>query len=281
MKKIFITGGAGYLGSHTCVEILNNDHEVCVFDNLQNSSIEALKRVRLLTNKDFKFVRGDIRNKIELTDAMQAFKPTSVIHFAGLKAVAQSVIEPLNFYETNVAGSVNMLSAMSEINCREIVFSSSATVYGNAGNPPFCETDMVKPISPYGQTKYMVERLLKDWISSNNDFRAVVLEYFNPVGAHVSGMLGEDPRGIPNNLMPLIAQTAQKKRSHLLIYGNDYETSDGTGERDYIHVTDLSVGHLRAVENIDSLSKYQILNLGTGKSTTVLNLINIFRKLIK
>ena len=278
-KRIFITGGAGYIGSHTCVEIMNKDHEVCVFDNLQNSSIEALRRVRLLTNKQLQFAQGDIRDKNVLINAMQDFAPTSIIHFAGLKAVADSIIEPLSFYDTNVVGSINLLNAMSKVGCYEIIFSSSATVYGEVNDPPFTEIMPVAPTSPYGQTKLIFENILKDWTTSHAANRAVILRYFNPVGAHASGLIGEDPKDTPNNLMPLIVKAAQKKSDELSLFGSDYDTRDGTGERDYIHVEDLAHGHLKALDNMSNLKKFQILNLGSCKSTTVRELITTFEKI--
>jgi UDP-glucose 4-epimerase len=277
-KRIFITGGAGYIGSHTCVDLLQKDNEVLVFDDLSNSSREALDRVAQLTNKRVSFVIGDLKNKVALNKAISSFKPDGVIHFAGLKAVVESVSDPLRYYDVNVLGTINLLQAMSNIDCNEIIFSSSATVYGEMNQPPFNEAMPVSPVSPYGRTKLMVEDILRDWVISGRDNRAVVLRYFNPVGAHASGLLGEDPKDIPNNLMPLVVQTAQKKRRKLNIFGSDYDTRDGTGERDYIHVTDLAQGHLKAVESIKNLQRFQVLNLGSGSSTTVKELIATFEK---
>ena len=277
-KRVFVTGGAGYIGSHTCIELIKNNHEIMVFDSLVNSSEEALRQVELITNKKINFVIGDIRDEIELLNAMNNFQPTSVVHFAGLKAVGESVQDPLLYFDINVGGSINILRAMEKISCKEIIFSSSATVYSNKNSPPFNEADDISPISPYGRSKLMVENILTDWVTSNEANRAVVLRYFNPVGAHHSGLIGEDPNGTPNNLMPLILQVAQEKRDHLWIYGEDYETRDGTGERDYIHVTDLAHGHVKALEKISQLNRLQILNLGTGLGTTVRELISTFEK---
>lgn len=278
-KKIFVTGGAGYIGSHTCIELLRQEHEIMVFDNLSNSSDESLRRVELLTNRKVKLVIGDIRDEVALRDAMHTFKPTSVIHFAGLKAVGDSVKNPLLYYKVNVAGSINVLRAMASIDCSEIVFSSSATVYGEKTLPPYSETQPTDPISPYGRSKLMVENILTDWVNAQITNRAVILRYFNPVGAHSSGLLGEDPTGVPNNLMPLIAQVAQRKRLKLAIYGSNYETKDGTGERDYVHVSDLAEGHVKAVEKIHNLKRIQILNLGTGRTTSVKELVETFEKI--
>lgn len=277
-KRIFVTGGAGYIGSHTCVELLRQNYDVMVFDDLSNSSKEAIHRVELLTNRKLSLVIGDIRNKKALNNAMSAFKPDSVIHFAGLKAVGQSMLNPLQYYDVNVHGSINLLQAMSDVGCYEIVFSSSATVYGGENVPPFNEMMPVAPVSTYGRTKLMFESILEDWTVSNNANRAVILRYFNPVGAHASGLIGEDPKDTPNNLMPLIVQAVQNKCFKLSVYGSDYNTRDGTGERDYIHVVDLAHGHINALDNINNLEKFQVLNLGSGKGTTVRELIDKFEK---
>lgn len=277
-KKIFVTGGAGFIGSHACVELLRANHEVMVFDDLSNSCEEAIRRTELITNRKLFFELGDIKNASQLSDAIAGFMPDSVMHFAGLKAVAESVSQPLRYYETNVYGSINLLKAMDEVDCKEIIFSSSATVYGEVNNPPYTETMPVVPVSPYGRTKLIFENILKDWTATCDKKRAVILRYFNPVGAHISGLLGEDPKDTPNNLMPLIVQTAQKKRHMLSIYGADYDTRDGTGERDYIHVTDLALGHVQALHEILNLQRFQVLNLGSGKGTTVKELIRTFEK---
>ena len=277
-KKIFVTGGAGFIGSHTCIQLLRQHHQVMVFDDLSNSSKEALRRAETLTNRKLSLVIGDIRNIEVLNETMHSFKPDSVIHFAGLKAVGQSVCDPLLYYDVNVNGSINLLSTMAKVGCHEIVFSSSATVYGNLSEPPFSETAPVSPVSPYGRTKLIVENIISDWVSSNDTNRGVVLRYFNPVGADASGLIGEDPQDVPNNLMPLIAKAIQKKSPYLSIYGSDYDTRDGSGERDYIHVSDVAFGHLQALKNLRNLQRFTVLNLGSGKSTTVKELIETFEK---
>lgn len=278
-KKVFVTGGAGYIGSHVCVELLKANHEVMVFDDLSNGFENALRRVELITNRKISFALGDIRDESQLSDAISDFKPDSVMHFAGLKAVTQSVLSPLTYYDVNVRGSINLLKVMDEVDCTEIIFSSSATVYGEINTPPYTELMPVAPVSPYGRTKLIFENILKDWTAAGHTKRAVVLRYFNPVGAHASGLLGEDPKDTPNNLMPLIVKTAQQKCHEVLIYGSDYDTKDGTGERDYIHVADLAHGHVQALNKILSLENFQILNLGTGKGTTVTELIGTFEKM--
>lgn len=277
-KKVFITGGAGYIGSHVCVELLKSHNDVMVFDDLSNGCEHALRRIELIANRRISFVLGDIRNGSQLNDAISNFKPDSVMHFAGLKAVAQSVLNPLRYYDVNVLGSINLLKAMDKVDCREIIFSSSATVYGETNTPPYTEVMPVAPVSPYGRTKLIFENILKDWTEACDKRRAVILRYFNPVGAHTSGLLGEDPKGTPNNLMPLIVRTVQKKLHELHIYGADYDTEDGTGERDYIHVLDLARGHVQALNESQNLGNFQILNLGTGNSTSVRRVIGTFEK---
>lgn len=278
-KKIFVTGGAGYIGSHVCVELLRENHEVMVFDDLSNSCEDALRRVEFISKCKLGFEVGDVRNADRLNCVISRFKPDSVMHFAGLKAVTESVSQPLRYYGVNVQGSINLLKAMDKVGCKEIIFSSSATVYGETNIPPYTEMMPVAPVSPYGRTKLIFENILNDWTATCDAKRAVILRYFNPVGAHTSGLLGEDPKGVPNNLMPLILQTAQKHREELYIYGDDYDTRDGTGERDYIHVMDLALGHVRALNEIINLDRFQILNLGTGKGTTVTELIRTFEKI--
>ena len=278
-KKIFVTGGAGYIGSHACVELLRANYEVMVFDDLSNSCEDALRRVELITNRKLSFVRGDIRNSCQLSDAISSFRPDSVMHFAGLKAVAESISQPVRYYDVNVHGSIKLLQAMDKVDCKEIIFSSSATVYGEVNTPPYKEIMPVAPVSPYGRTKLIFENILKDWTAASDIKRAVILRYFNPVGAHPSGLLGEDPKDMPNNLMPLIVQTAKQKREEVSIYGADYDTRDGTGERDYIHVMDLALGHMQALSAISNLERFQVLNLGSGKGTTVKELIRTFEKI--
>ena len=274
--RVLVTGGAGYIGSHTLLELLTEGHEAFVIDNLSNGHEEALSRVKQLANKDFRFLPGDIRDSEALDKAFAAFKPEAVIHFAGLKAVGESVEQPLTYYENNVAGSVELLKAMDAHECKKIVFSSSATVYGTPQYLPLDEAHPVAPVNPYGQTKLMVENILRDWAQDGRG--AIALRYFNPVGAHVSGRIGEDPHGIPNNLMPYIAQVAIGKREALQIFGDDYETRDGTGERDYIHVTDLARAHLAALTALDAQSGFDVFNIGTGQGATVKELLGAYSK---
>ena len=269
--RVLVTGGAGYIGSHTLVELLTEGHEAFIIDNLSNGHEEALSRVKQLANKDFGFAKGDIRDRDAVDEAFAEFKPEAVIHFAGLKAVGESVEQPLTYYENNVAGSVELLKAMEAHGCKKIVFSSSATVYGTPQYLPLDEDHPVAPVNPYGQTKLMVENILKDW--AHDGRRATALRYFNPVGAHVSGRIGEDPRDIPNNLMPYIAQVAIGKREALEIFGDDYETRDGTGERDYIHVTDLAKAHIAALGAMSEAADFAVYNVGTGQGTTVKELL--------
>ena len=269
--KVLVTGGAGYIGSHTLIELLTEGHEAFVIDNLSNGHEEALARVKQLANKDFGFFKGDIRDSMALDKVFSEFKPKAVVHFAGLKAVGESADHPLTYYENNVAGSIELLKAMDANDCKKIVFSSSATVYGTPQYLPLDEDHPVSPVNPYGQTKLMVENILKDWAHEGRS--ATSLRYFNPVGAHVSGSIGEDPHGIPNNLMPYIAQVAIGKRESLQIFGDDYETRDGTGERDYIHVTDLAKAHMAALGYINETAGFSVYNVGTGQGTTVKELL--------
>jgi len=274
--KILVTGGAGYIGSHTLIELLRADHELYIVDNLSNSSEESLRRVKKITNKDFQFSPLDIRDFDDLNRVFIDFQPEAVIHFAGLKAVGESVEKPLLYYDNNVNGSIQLLAAMDENHCNKLVFSSSCTVYGTPEYLPIDENHPLNPVNPYGYSKYMTENILKDW--AKNEKKACALRYFNPIGAHESGYIGEDPYGIPNNLMPYISQVAVGKRDCLKIFGDDYETRDGTGERDYIHVTDLAQAHLRSIERIDELSNFEVLNIGTGQGTTVKELVDAFNK---
>lgn len=276
--KIFVTGGAGYIGSHTLVALLAAGHEVCVFDNFSNSSPAALARVRQLTNRDLCMVAADIRHVDALIRAMADFRPDAVIHFAGLKAVGESNEQPLRYYDNNVAGSVHLLAAMDAAECRRIVFSSSATVYGAAQYLPFDEQHPIAPTNPYGRTKAMVEELIGDWAVANPEASAVLLRYFNPVGAHESGRIGEDPRDIPNNLMPFVAQVAVGRRPSLAIFGNDYDTRDGTGERDYIHVVDLAAAHLAALDYSGRARGCEAFNVGTGRGITVKELVAAYER---
>ncbi|MDC3244166.1 UDP-glucose 4-epimerase GalE [Amylibacter sp.] len=273
--RVLVTGGAGYIGSHTCVELLKAGHEVFVVDNLCNGHEAALERVRDISNCELQFMNADIRDASSLDKIFNISKPDSVIHFAGLKAVGESVTDPLKYYEVNVGGSISLLSAMSRAGCENIVFSSSATVYGIPQYLPYDEMHPTKPTNPYGHTKLMIENIIKDWTNVSVKRRGIVLRYFNPVGAHESGQIGEEPIGIPNNLMPYIAQVADGRLDCLNIFGNDYDTIDGTGCRDYIHVVDLAHAHISAL-NSKILDNFEVLNVGGGKGTSVLELINSF-----
>jgi len=275
--RVLVTGGAGYIGSHTCVELLEAGHEVCVIDNLCNGHEVALERVRGITNCELQFVNADIRDANALDKIFINFKPNAVIHFAGLKAVGESVADPIKYYDVNVGGSISLLSAMSKAGCDNIVFSSSATVYGKPEYLPYNEEHPTNPVNPYGRTKLIIENIINDWRKVDKNRKGAILRYFNPVGAHESGQIGEEPIGIPNNLMPYIAQVADGRRDHLNIFGNDYETADGTGARDYIHVVDLALAHINAL-NQNKLGQFEILNVGAGKSTTVFELLKKFEE---
>lgn len=281
---ILITGGAGYIGSHTLVELANANYDFIVYDNLSNSSQESLKRVEKIIGKSITFINGDIRDTQKLKEVFSSHTIDSVIHFAGLKAVGVSVKEPLEYYDNNVVGTLRLLEVMKEFNCKKIVFSSSATVYNevNASNyTPLTESNPTgQTTNPYGTSKYMIERILEDLYTSDNSFKIAILRYFNPVGAHKSGTIGENPNGIPNNLMPFITQTAVGKREYLSVFGSDYDTYDGTGVRDYIHVVDLAFGHVKAIEylNANENIKPLIVNFGTGTGYSVLDVVKAFEK---
>lgn len=272
---ILVTGGAGYIGSHTCVELLNAGHEVVVFDNFCNSHPEVLNRIRMITGKAPHLVRGDIRDTAALTSALREYACTSVIHFAGLKAVGESVEKPLDYYDNNVVGTYSLLRAMLACDIKTLVFSSSATVYGEPQFLPLTEDHPLSATNPYGRTKLMIEEILRDLYHADPVWRIAILRYFNPVGAHESGLIGEDPQGIPNNLMPFIAQVAVGRRERLQIFGNDYPTPDGTGVRDYIHVVDLAEGHLNALSSLNQAGCFA-LNLGTGIGYSVLEVVRAF-----
>ena len=274
--KILVTGGAGYIGSHTLLPLLRERHEVLVFDNYSNSSPEALRRVKQLANADFEICEGDIQDSWQLRKAFKSFKPEAVIHLAGLKAVGESNEQPLEYYAQNVSGSIKLLKEMQRQDCRRIVFSSSATVYGGAKYLPYDERHPLRPTNPYGRTKYFVEEIIRDWVASWNDVSAVLLRYFNPVGADSSGRIGEDPNGIPNNLVPYISQVAVGRLKHLNIFGDNYDTRDGTGERDYIHVEDLARAHLAAIEFSLTSTGCEAINVGTGRGATVLEMVKAF-----
>lgn len=276
---ILITGGAGYIGSHTVVELLSSGYEIIIIDNLYNSSKTALERVKAITNKNFKFYEGDILDKDILNKIFTENKIDSVIHFAGLKAVGESSEIPLKYYENNVTGTITLCKVMAQHNCKKLVFSSSATVYGDSNISPLNEEMPVgATTNPYGTSKYMIELILTDLYKSDNDFGICLLRYFNPIGAHESGLIGEDPNGIPNNLMPRITQTAVGKFPYLTVFGTDYDTHDGTGVRDYIHVVDLAKGHIKAVEKLKDAKGLFTYNLGTGTGYSVYDLVNAFEK---
>ncbi|MDO9832018.1 UDP-glucose 4-epimerase GalE [Glaesserella parasuis] len=276
---ILVTGGAGYIGSHTVVELLNQSKEIVVLDNLSNSSEISLERVKQITGKSVRFYQGDILDREMLRRIFAENQIDSVIHFAGLKAVGESVREPLRYYQNNVTGSIVLVEEMLKANVNTIVFSSSATVYGDPKEIPITEScEVGGTTNPYGTSKYMVERILEDTAKAFPQFSAVVLRYFNPVGAHASGLIGEDPNGIPNNLLPYISQVAVGKLQQLSVFGCDYETHDGTGVRDYIHVVDLVIGHLKALEKHQDDAGFHVYNLGTGTGYSVLDMVNAFEQ---
>ena len=272
---IMVTGGAGYIGSHTCVELIRTGHSVVVLDNFCNSQEEALKRIGLITGVAPVMVRGDVRDRELVQATLEKYQCSAVIHFAGLKAVGDSVARPVEYYDNNFVGSLRLVEAMQNAKVRKLVFSSSATVYGEPLSLPFKEDHSLLPVNPYGQTKLMVEQMLSDLAASDSSFEIAILRYFNPVGSHESGLIGEDPRGVPNNLMPFIAQVASGRRPHVNVFGKDYDTPDGTGIRDYIHVTDLAEGHLKALNHLDRERFFKV-NLGTGRGTSVIELVQAF-----
>jgi len=275
---IFITGGAGFIGSHTCVELLNAGHPVTVFDNFCNSQPEALRRIERITGKTVRFIEGDIRDLSALQAALVSSQAQAVIHFAGLKAVGESVAEPLRYYDNNVAGTLKLLQAMQATGIKTLVFSSSATVYGDPQRLPLTEDHPLSATNPYGQTKLTIENILRDLSASDPSWRLGILRYFNPVGAHASGMIGEDPQGTPNNLLPFVAQVAIGRRQFLNVWGNDYATPDGTGVRDYIHVVDLALGHLAALKRLQANAQCFAVNVGTGVGYSVLDMVRAFEQ---
>lgn len=276
--KVLVTGGTGYIGSHTCVELLNNGHDVIIVDNLSNSKPEVINRIKELTGKDFKFYKADILNKKEIDKIFKENNIEAVIHFAGLKAVGESVKIPLRYYYNNVTGTLVLCEVMQKHNVKKMVFSSSATVYGKPKTVPITEDFPLSATNPYGRTKLMIEQILRDVYVSDNDWSIALLRYFNPIGAHESGRIGEDPNGIPNNLMPYITQVAIGKKERLNVFGDDYDTHDGTGVRDYIHVVDLAKGHLKALEKVMSTKGVEAYNLGTGVGYSVLDVVRKFEK---
>ncbi len=279
-NKILVTGGVGYIGSHTCIELSQAGYELVVYDNLSNSNIEALKRVEKIIGKSITFIEGDILDNQLLEKTFNEYNFYAVIHFAGLKAVGESCEKPLLYYKNNVTGSINLLEVMKKYKVKNLVFSSSATVYGNPETLPIVETASRSCTNPYGQSKLTIEYILEDLAKSDNEWNIIALRYFNPVGAHESGLIGEDPNDIPNNLMPYISQVAVGKLKQLSIFGNDYDTIDGTGVRDFIHVVDSAKGHVSALNYIDNQGDKSLgfvaINLGTGQGTSVLQLVNAF-----
>jgi UDP-glucose 4-epimerase len=278
---IFVTGGAGYIGSHTCVELLDAGCAVTVFDNFSNSHPEVVARVARITGKKLRLVRGDIRDRAALMAALCESGANAVIHFAGLKAVGESVTQPLAYYDNNVVGTLRLLEAMGECGVKTLVFSSSATVYGDPERLPLTEDHPLSATNPYGRTKLMIEEILRDLHRSDASWKVGILRYFNPAGAHASGLIGEDPQGIPNNLLPIVAQVAVGRRASLNVWGNDYPTPDGTGVRDYIHVVDLALGHLKALKALERPQEWAgclTVNLGTGTGYSVLDIVRGFEQ---
>ncbi len=277
MSKILVTGGCGYIGSHTVLELLNKGYEVVVVDNFSNSSFESLRRVQKITGKEVIFYEADIRDEEKMDEILSVHTIDAVIHFAAYKAVGESCRLPLKYYENNISGTVSLLKVLSKRGVKKIIFSSSATVYGEPERLPLDENCRLSTTNPYGSTKLMMERIMQDLYASDKEWNIILLRYFNPVGAHESGLIGEDPKGIPNNLMPFVAQVASGKLACINVFGNDYDTHDGTGVRDYIHVVDLALGHIAAIEKCQN-SGVHIYNLGTGMGYSVLDMIHAFEK---
>ena len=276
--KILVTGGAGYIGSHTCIELIKSGYEVVVVDNLCNSSLESLKRVEKLVDSNISFHKVDVRDKLALTRVFEQYSIDGVIHFAGLKAVGESVEKPIEYYDTNVGGTFILAEVMREFNCKTFVFSSSATVYGKPHTLPIKENFPLSVTNPYGRSKLMIEEFLQDVFVADGSWHIALLRYFNPVGAHKSGLIGEDPNGIPNNLIPYISQVAVGKLGKLSVFGGDYDTPDGTGVRDYIHVVDLAKGHVKALQALEGKPQVLTVNLGTGNGYSVLDMVKAFEK---
>ena len=277
-QTILVTGGAGYIGSHTVVQLIEAGYDVVILDNLCNSKAEVINRIETITGQRPAFVQGDIRDRASLQQLFADHAISAVIHFAGLKAVGESEAEPLKYYDNNVSGSITLLEEMARANVKTMVFSSSATVYGDPGVVQYTEDLPLKPVNVYGRTKLMVEDILRDLKKADPAWRVALLRYFNPVGAHSSGLIGEDPNGMPNNLMPFIAQVAVGKRSQLQIFGSDYPTPDGTGRRDYIHVEDLAKGHIAALNTLEQSMDTVTVNLGTGRPYSVLEMVHAFEQ---
>ena len=277
MATILVTGGCGYIGSHTTLELLNKGYDVVVVDNFSNSSFESIRRVQKITGKEVIFYEADIRDGAAMEKIFQSHKFDAVIHFAAFKAVGESCKIPLKYYENNISGTVSLLQIMEKYNVKKIIFSSSATVYGDPERLPLDENCRLSTTNPYGSTKLMMEMIMQDLYKADNAWNIILLRYFNPVGAHESGLIGEDPKGIPNNLMPYVAQVASGKLACINVFGNDYDTPDGTGVRDYIHVVDLALGHIAAIEHCNDTGVH-IYNLGTGHGYSVLDMIHAFEK---
>ncbi len=274
--RVLVTGGAGYIGSHALVELLGQGHDACVVDNFSNGSPRALDRVRSLTNGHLESHEADIRDTARLTTITTAYRPDAVIHFAGLKAVGESSVRPVDYYDVNVSGTLSLLRAMDAAHCPRLIFSSSATVYGEPVYLPYDEDHPLNPTSVYGQTKRMAEVILTDWAKARPDATVMLLRYFNPVGAHASGRIGEDPRGVPDNLMPYLAKVATGELDRLRVFGDDYPTPDGTGIRDYIHVVDLARAHVAALDRAAGVTGTEVYNIGTGRGTSVYEMLAAF-----
>lgn len=275
---VLVTGGAGFIGSHTCVELLDAGYEIVVVDNFCNSKPEMIDKIKQITGKDFKFYEADLLDRDKVEQIFKENKIDSVIHFAGLKAVGESVEKPMEYYHNNIGSTLVLCEVMREFGCKNLVFSSSATVYGCPKSVPIKEDFPLSTTNPYGSTKLMIENILRDIYTSDNEWSIALLRYFNPIGAHKSGIIGENPNGIPNNLVPYIAQVAVGMRDHLNVFGDDYDTTDGTGVRDYIHVVDLSLGHIKALEKISGETGVKTYNLGTGNGYSVLEILHAYEK---
>lgn len=276
--KILCTGGLGFIGSHTAVELINKGHEVVIADNLSNSSIDVLDAIEKITGKKVKFYKIDLCDYDKLDDLFKNENIDATIHFAGFKAVGESVAKPVMYYENNLVSTINLIKCMQKYNSKNLIFSSSATVYGKAEKMPITEDFPLSATNPYGRTKLMIEEILQDVYRADNDFNIVILRYFNPVGAHKSGLIGENPNGIPNNLMPYITKVALGELNELSVFGNDYRTKDGTGVRDYIHILDLALGHVAALKKVEKGSGLNIYNLGTGNGYSVLEMVDAYNK---
>ena len=275
---ILVTGGAGFIGSHTCVELLNAGYDIAVIDNFSNSKPESLKRIKQITGKDFKFYEADLLDRCAVEQIFEENKIDAVIHFAGFKAVGESVAKPIEYYHNNIGSTLVLCDVMRKYGCKKIVFSSSATVYGSPKSVPISEDFPLSTTNPYVSTKLMIEQILRDLYISDNEWSIALLRYFNPIGAHESGLIGENPNGIPNNLVPYVALVALGKLDHLNVFGGDYDTKDGTGVRDYIHVVDLSLGHLKALEKVMETTGVDAYNLGTGNGYSVLDIVKAYEK---